>query len=879
MPQTTIVPIPQKEPASKHNLPVQPTPLIGREQHMEAARRLLQRPDVRLLTFTGPAGVGKTRLALQVAMELLDDVADGVFFVPLAPLRDPAFVVPTIAHTLALQESRDLPFFNVLKAYLQDKHLLLLLDNFEQVLPAGSFLADLLSACPDLKLVVTSREVLHLRAEHRFPVPPLALPNLSHLPALETLAQYAAIALFTQRAQAIKPGFVLTKTNARAVAEICARLDGLPLAIELAAARITLLSPQALLARLDYRLQILTHGPTDLPERQQALRRTIQWSYDLLKPEEQRLFRRLSIFAGGCTLEGVEAVCATLDNSAEGILEGVASLVDKSLLQHMEQEGEEPCLFMLEMLREYGWECLVASGEMEATQHAHAAYYLRLAEEAEPELGGPQQMVWLERLEQEYDNLRAALQWSLDQAEHGREMALRLGGALRRFWFVRGHLSEGRAFLERALLGSEGVTASVRAKALTAAARVAFGQGDYARAEVLGEKSLALCRKLGDTGGIAYTLYVLGYIATYRGSLATARPLLEESLALYRKMGDKENVAYDLYELALTVSIQGEYARAWALCEESLKMQRALGNTWGIITSLLFSAQVLLESQGDPATIRSLLEEGIALTGEVGDKHLVAWWRQLSGRLSLSQGDAGAARLMLEESLTFYREVGQRQDIAELLSLLARVAVVQGDHATARTLYEQSLNVVREIGYHVWVAPCLEGLAIVVAAQESEGASLAGTLWAVRLWGAAQTLRETIGAPMPPVNRADYELAVAAARVRLGQEAFAAAWAGGRTVMPEQALAGQGQTTMLPPIPQASSTAPANPKPTSLNGLTAREMEVLRLVAMGLTSAQIAEQLVISLLTVNTHVRSIYSKLGVTSRSAATRYAVEHQLV
>ncbi len=878
MRQTKIVSISQEEHASKHHLPVQPTPLIGREQVVEAACHLLQRPGVRLLTLTGPAGVGKTRLALQVAMELLDDFADGVFFVPLAPLRDPDFVVPTIAHTLELQESNDLPFFNVLKAHLQGKHVLLLLDNFEQVLPAGSFLAELLSACPDLKLVVTSREVLHLRAEHRFLVPPLALPHLSQLPALEILAQYAAIALFTQRAQAIKPDFALTMANARAVAEICARLDGLPLAIELAAARIALLSPQALLARLTHRLQVLTHGPTDLPERQQTLRNTIQWSYDLLNADEQQLLRRLSVFVGGCTLEAVEAVYATLGDTATHVMDGVSSLIDKSLLQ-LQEQVEERRMWLLELVREYGWECLIASGEMEATQHAHAAYYLQLAEEAEPELGGPQQIVWLERLDLEYDNLRAVLQWSLDQAEHGREMALRLGGALRRFWFVRGHLSEGRAFLERALLGSEGVTASVRAKALIAAARVAFGQGDYARAEVLSEKSLALCRKLGDTGGIAYTLYVLGYIATYRGSLATARPLLEESLALYRKMGDKENVAYDLYELAFTVSIQGEYARAWALCEESLKMQRALGNTWGITSSLLFSAQVLLESQGDPASIRSLLEEGIALTREVGDKHLVAWWRQLSGRLSLSQGDAGAARLMLEESLTFYREVGQRQDIAELLSLLARVAVVQGDHATARTLYEQSLNVVREIGYHVWVAPCLDGLAIVVAAQESEGASLAGTLWAVRLWGAAQTLRETIGAPMPPVDRADYERAVAAARVRLGQEAFAAAWAEGRTMTPEQALAEQGQATMLPPIPQGSSTAPANPKPISFNGLTAREMEVLCLLATGLTSAQIAEQLVISLLTVNTHVRSIYSKLGVTSRAAATRYAIEHQLV
>ena len=620
MSQTTIVPLSQKEHVSKHNLPVQPTPLIGREQDVEAARHLLQCPGVRLLTLTGPAGVGKTRLALQVAMELLDDFADGVFFVSLAPLRDPALVVPTIAHTLALQERRDLPFFDVLTAYLQGKRLLLLLDNFEQVLPAGLLLADLLAACPLLKLLVTSREALHLRAEHRFPVPPLALPPLSHLPALGTLAQSAAITLFTQRAQAIKPDFVLTKTNACAVAAICARLDGLPLAIELAAARLILLSPQALLARLTHRLQVLTHGPSDLPERQQTLRKALQWSYELLRPQEQRLFRRLSVFTGGCTLEAVEAVCAALDTSAEEVLEGVALLLNKSLLQQVEWK-EAPRFMMLETMREYALECLAAHGEAEDTLHAHASYYLALAEEAELGLTGTQPAIWMARLEQEYDNVRAALLWSGEQAEtrkdeRWREMALRLAGALRRFSLLCSQMSEERLLLERALAGSEGVAASVRAKALIAATRLASGQGDDHGSGMHGEESFVLCRELAD-----------------------------------------------------------------------------------------------------------------------------------------------------------------------------------------------------------------------------------------------------------------------AARVRLGQEAVAAAWAEGRTMTPEQALAEQGPVTMFSSIPQASPTAPAKPKPTSLGGLTTREMEVLRLVATGLTSAQIAEQLVISLLTVNTHVRSIYSKLGVTSRAAATRHAVEHQLM
>ena len=871
-----IIPLPQKEQAHTHNLPVQPTPLIGREQDIASTSQLLRDTHVHLLTLTGTAGVGKTRLALQVAMDMIDDFADGVSFVPLASMSDPTFVAPAIAQTLGLREAEHQSTLDLLQAYLHNKHLLLLLDNFEQVLPATALLADLLAACPQLKLLVTSREVLHLRAEHLFLVPPLALPNPKRMPDIESLSHYAAIALFVQHAQAVKPNFALTETNAFTVAEICHRLDGLPLAIELAAARVKVLSPQALLARLERRLQVLTQGPSDLPERQQTLRNTIRWSYDLLHAQEQRLFRRLSVFVGGCTLEAVEALYAALGDGVGSVLEGVASLIDKSLLQQVEWK-EAPRLVMLETIREYGLECLAANGEAEDTRHAHASSYLALVEQAEPELEGPQAAVWLARLEQEYDNLRAALLWSGEQAEiekdgRCREMALRLGGALRRFWMMSTHMSEGRTFLERALAGSEGVAASVRAKALIGAARLAIGQGDYHRGEILCEESLVLCRKLADTRGVAYSIYLMGWVAWEGGNLASARSLLEESLALYREVGDRQNVAYDLYELAGVARIQGEYARAKALCEESAAMHRELGDTWGLAASLNLLAQVFLESQGDPVTIRSLLDEGMRLSRQLEDKDGIAWGNSIAGRLALSHGDVATAHVLLEESLTLYTEMGERQNFAESLAFLAKVEAYKGDHAAARALYEQSLALCREIGYQVWVAPCLEGLAGVVAAQESRGGSLAGTLWAVRLWGAAQTLRETIGAPMPPIDRADYERAVAAARVRLGKEAFAAAWAEGRTMTPEQACAAQGRTA----VPQQTiiAAAPAYPA-----GLTAREVEVLRLVAMGLTSAQIAEQLVISLLTVNTHVRSIYSKLGVTSRSAATRYAIAHQLV
>jgi predicted ATPase/ATP/maltotriose-dependent transcriptional regulator MalT len=869
------VSIQQKKSAVKHNLPIQPTPLVGREQTVMSACRHLQRPDVRLLTLTGPAGVGKTRLALQVATELLDDFADGVFFVPLASLRDPDLVVPTIAHTLELQESPDLPFFHVLKAYLQDRHVLLLLDNFEQVLPAGSLLAELLSSCPDLKLLVTSRAMLHLRAEYSFLVPPLALPTLSHFPALETLAQYAAISLFTQRAQAINPDFVLTHKNARSVVEICARLDGLPLAIELAAARIKLLPPKALLTRLSQRLHVLTSGTRDVPERQQTLRNAITWSYHLLHASEQHLFRRLSVFVGGCTLDTVEAVCGTLGDAAEQILDEVAALIDMSLLRQVEQEGEEPRLAMLETIREFGLEVLEASGEMEDTRRAHATYYLGLAEEAEPELVGPQQVMWLEQLEEERENLRAAMQWSLESGENGhrREMALRLGGALRRFWIVHGHFTEGRNFLERALAESNGVPASVQVKALTAAANLANMQTDNDRAEALAEKSRALCQELGDKQGLALSLRLLSVVEARRGNLATSHSLNEKALALFREVDDKEGAASTLNNLGWLLIVQGKYANARARIEESLALHRVVGNKLGIAHSLLALAGALIDSQGDPSTVRDLLEESLALSQEVGDKEGIETFYFLSGQLALSQGDVVTAHSLAEKSLMINREIGLREHTVESLSLLAKIEARQGNYAAARVFYEQSLAIM-EKGNSKWdIDVFLEGLAGVVAAQGEPA-------WAARLYGAAEAFRDANSMSFVPLFRAEYERSVAATRAQLGEQAFSAAWNEGRTMTPEQALATEGAVTITPAAPAGPFSVPYAPKASTYpNGLTAREVDVLRLLAKGLTSAQIAEQLVISLLTVNTHVRSIYSKLGVTTRSAATRWAIEHHLV
>src|SRR5258706_2926289 len=693
-----------------HNLPGQLTPLIGRAQEIQAVCSLLRQPAVRLVTLTGPGGVGKTRLSLQVATELIDEFADGVCFVPLAPIRDPDLVASTLAQALGLKETNEQPLRDLLKASLQNKRLLLLLDNFEQVLAAAPRLSDLLADCPHLKILVTSRAVLHLRGEHEFPVPPLALPDFTHLPESEALAEYAAVALFLECARGVKPDFELPPANSRAIAEICIRLDGLPLAIELAAARSKLLPPQALLARLRHRLHVLTSAARDVPLRQQTLRHALAWSYDLLDTQEQRLFRCLSVFVGGCTLEAVESLSMALGEMPADVLDEVASLMDKSLLQQTAQEGEVPRLVMLETIREYGLEALSASGEMESIRQAHAAYYLRLAEQAELELGGPQQAAWLEQLEREHDNLRAALQWSLEPVEdeedgQHREIALRLAGTLWMFWWVHGYLSEGRTFLERALAAREGSEASsIGAKALFAAAHLAFVQSDYERAEALCEESLALYRELGDQRGIAFSLGILGNVAWVRSNTSKARSLTEEALALFREADDKEYMAYSLFSLALVARSQGEHARACALFEESVAIHRELGNKRGIAHSLSQLAQALFDSQADQARVRSLVEECLALSKEVGFKEGIAAAQCLLGQLALSQSDLATARSQVEESVVLYKEMGHRHGTAESLAVLGKVVAAQGDYAAARRLYEESLTISGEMGQK-WVHP------------------------------------------------------------------------------------------------------------------------------------------------------------------------------
>jgi predicted ATPase/class 3 adenylate cyclase len=766
--------------ANPNNLPVQPTSLIGREKEVAVIAQLLRREDVRLATLTGPGGTGKTRLALQVAAELSDLFTDGIYFVDLAPVNDPAVIMTTIGQTLGLREEGSQPLLERLMDELRQKQMLLLLDNFEQVISAAVQVADLLAACQQLKLMVTSRAVLHIRAEHEFAVPPLSLPDTKQLPDLPALSQYDAIALFIQRTQAVKPDFQLTDANAPIVVEMAACLDGLPLAIELAAARMKLLSPETLLARLSQRLQILTSGARDVAARQQTLRNTIEWSYKLLNAQEQQLFRRLSIFAGDFTLEAVEAVCAIPDDEAGSVLDILTSLLDKSLLLRKEQ-GAEPRFAMLETIREYGLEALTASGEMETMRKAHTDYFLSLAQKLEQNLWGPEQAACLDQLEQEHDNLRAAMQWSLEQEQEDREIALRLGGVLRTFWYMRGYFSEGLDFLEQALVHSDGVDISVRASAFYAAARMNEARGNLDRAESLVEESLTQYRELGDTARIAYALHLQADMAWRRGNLTMARSRVEESLALFRELDDKGAIAGLLLHLGVLADDQGAYAQARHLLQESLAINRELEDVSGTADALFNLARMCFFSGGDRALARAHLEESFALHKTLGDKESIAYCLYLSGLLDLEEGDIASARSLVEQALALFHEMKQRHGTALSTSALARVSAAQGDHARARALYGESIVLAMKVDDKLNIASGLEGLARVVARQGK-------FTWATQLWGAAEALRESIGAPMPPVEHAAYQRAVAEARTHLGARTFATAWAVGRGKTPWDAL-------------------------------------------------------------------------------------------
>jgi serine/threonine-protein kinase PknK len=754
------------------------TSFIGREQELGQIQSL--RATGRLLTLTGPGGVGKTRLALEAAAAALDGFEHGVCFVALAAISDPSLVAATIAQTLGVRvPGSGLPL-DSLKSFLRDRHLLLVIDNFEQVLDAAFEIGELVATCPRLAVMVTSRAALRLSAERELLVQPLVLPDTPGSAAKvgsghSTLDGCESVRLFVDRAQAVNGHFALTDDNAAAVAEICRRLDGLPLAIELAAARTRVLEPEAMLARLEHRLQLLSGGARDLPARQQTLRTTIAWSYDLLDPPEQLLFRRLAVFLGGCTLAAVSAVC---DLETE-VLDAVDSLVTKSLLYPVAAETGVVRLTMFETIREFGIEQLVQSGELEAHRWRHAEFFLALAEQAETELRGPAASTWHARLNTEHDNLRAALEWSLTATgDAGGVLALRLAAALARFWWTRGYHREGLQWLTRALAGPPDSTPE-RMKALHAAAWLAHMLHDSTAARASLDESLAIARELTDPRTEAWVLHVLGRVAYFDGNHASARALGEQSLAIAERLADPWLVGYALHLLGLAAHVAGDYATADAFYQRSMVIRQALG---------------------------------------------------------------------------------AREQIGVLYQLMGTCRQRQGDFATARTLYMEYLAIGREFNstYHINQVLGLLGSLAAVQRQPERAA---------RLIGAAAVLHETTRTRAIPLIEALFAEGIQLARQALGEEAFATAWAAGSAMSSEEAIA-EALAVELAPAPLHDYPA----------GLSDTEVEVLRRLAAGLTTREIAAELAIGVSTVERHITHIYDKIGGRGRAAATTFALKYDL-
>jgi predicted ATPase/class 3 adenylate cyclase len=722
-----------------NNLPIQPTPLLGREREVAEIADLLRREDVRLLTLTGTGGTGKTRLALQSAAELIDDFDDGVFLVALAPISDPELVASTVAGALSVSESAGRPLKEDLRDFLSNKELLLVLDNFEQVVDAAPLVGELLSGCPGLKVLATSRTLLRIYGEHEYAVRPLELPDPDHLPPIETLRQYEAVRFFTERARAANAHFSLTNENALAVAEICARLDGLPLAIELAAARIKLLSPQAMRSRLGNPLKFLTGGARDLPERQRTLRGAIAWSHALLDESEQVLFARLSVFSGGCALEAVEAICDPVGDLFVDVLEGLSSLLDKSLLRQEEMVEEEPRFVMLETIREYARERLELSGEAEEIRRLHAEYFLALAEQGASEQQGPEEAAWLERLDLEHDNMRAALSWMLESEEA--EPGLRLSGALWQFWDMRGYYGEGRRWLEEAL-AKDGRASVARAKALEGVGWLADLQGDIDRAVAAAEEGLSVgARVKVETSVTASLLRILGSAAYVSGDHERAARLYEESLALSREARDERGIASSLLQLGNVSSDLGDHEEA-----------------------------------------KTFYEEGLALSRQLDDKALLASALISVGAEFLLQGDHERGAMLNEEAAELYRERGNRGHLQYALDNLGWAALMRGDQRQAEVLHRESLALSRQLGDKLVAAEALEGLACSASARgEAERVA--------RLFGAAEAQREAVGYRQEPREHALREPYLAATRPRLSEARWDAAWAEGRRLGFEEAIA------------------------------------------------------------------------------------------
>jgi non-specific serine/threonine protein kinase len=723
-------------PERRTNLPAPLSSFIGREREQAEVVALLG--GARLVTLTGAGGCGKTRGAVMVAGRVVAEYPHGVGLVELGALGDPALVAQTVAQVLGLPDQSNRTPLEVLIVYFKYRCTLLVIDNCEHLVGAcAELVTALLQGCPQLRLLATSREALKVAGEVHYRVPSLSVPDLDHLPSPDRLVQYEAVQLFVERAQACRVDFMLSDKNTRAVAQVCTRLDGLPLAIELAAARIDTLPVQTIATRLDDRFRLLTGGPRAALPRQQTLRATLDWSHGLLSPSEQVLLRRLAVFAGGWTLEAAEAVCAGEIVAKEEILDLLSALVQKSLVQVEEVDGD-PRYRLLETVRQYGQERLVAAGEEAAVQAAHLTYFLALAERAYSGFFGPEEVPWMDWLEAEHDNLRAALRWSL---QAGASAGLRLAGALGRFWMVRGYAREGRTWLQAVVARNSTAAPAVRARALNFVGQLAHMLGDREQATTAWEAGLAPAREAGDNRQAGYSLMSLGRLAHQQGDLARARALVEQSLALNRAINNTYGIVCGLWFLGEVALTAGDYGQAAALLEESLALCRLLREPYGIATLLL-----------------------------------------CLGQLALDQGDYARAVALCTESLEFNQRARSPVRGAQVLAHLGLALLGLDEWERAGALLRQALTLHWEVGYTVYMAACVEGLAALAGAQGrwQEAAQLLGT---------AAIVREANGFPLRRGERATRDRTVTAAEAALGEAAYAAAWAAGRTLPLDQAVA------------------------------------------------------------------------------------------